>query len=95
MAIRVRVRGRIRVRVRVRVEVKRGRTFPTHTCMHGRVSGMRIDEGGRHLVESEPVINREAHATYHKSKAAQLGIHHLHRIWVPVSHPMVCGPVTC
>ena len=42
--VRVRIRFGVRIRVRIRV---RGGLVPTHTCMQGRVSGMRSNESGR------------------------------------------------
>ena len=53
----------------VKVRVKGGRLISTHTCMQGRVSGMRFNEGGRDLVESERVVKQVApmpHATKRK-----------------------------
>ena len=59
--------------------------------MQGRVSGMRFNEGGRDLVESERVVKRVApipHATKHK---------HFSAVYTPAAcgSPYPTHPVTC
>ena len=62
-----------------------------HTHLH-RVSGMRFDEDGRVLVDSERFVKRVAsiYATCHKTQASQFGIHHPRRMRAPLSHPVMC-----
>ena len=83
--------ARVRVRVRVIARVAGGDLFPhTHACKAGS-SGMRFTEGERDLVESERVVKRSnTHATKHKTQASQFGIHYPHRMWVPLSQPVIC-----
>ena len=84
--------GVFRVRVRVRVRV-RGRGTYFHTHMHARqgcqACGLvRVASG---LVESERVVERVApmpHAT--NAQAAQFGTRHPSRMWVSLSHPVMC-----
>ena len=105
MTDKVTVKGRgslsciISVRFRVRIRVMGvgvglrggGRVFVhTHACKEG-LSGMRFNEGGRDLAESERVVKRcstQCHMLH--TLASQFGLHHFRRKWVPLPHPVMC-----